>query len=170
MRDLFLTDTADFLGGVGSTCDSPSSGGAIRSDGVTLQEIATLFGGSCHGASGRDVISRSAPGTSQAEVLFVELDAYAGIDLYGTAEVIHKGYGVLVGHEHEAAVSGGEGYGVGKSCGYFLAEDKPTVHEAAVYTVLVPYDLTLEFDEDRRGRYAVAVASVATCRGEEDEE
>ena len=158
-----------FYWGMGSARYSPASGGAIGCDDVALQEIAAFGCRPCHGASGRDVVGGAATGASQAEVCVVELDAYVGVYFYGAAQVVHEGCGVFVGHEHEPAISGGRGYGVGESCGLILIADKATVHETAGYAVLIPHDLAFKFYEDGGGRYAVVVSGIAAGDEEDGE-
>ena len=150
--------------------DELPAGGTVGSYLVALQEVATVFGGAGHGAAGRDVVGRAALGATQAEVVFVELDAYVGIDFDRAAEVVDEGDGVLVGHEHESSVAGSRGEVVGKSGGEFLAEDKAAVYETAAYAILVPHGLAGKLDPHGCGGYAVAVASVAGNGGQGEQE
>ena len=153
-----------------SAVDELTAGGAVGGYVVDLQKVAPVFGGAAHGASGRDVVGGAAFGAAQAEVLFVELDANVGVYLDGAAEVVDEGHGVLVGDEHEPGIAGGRRESIGESGGNLLAEDKLAVYETAAYPVLVPHGLAGKFYPHGGGGYAVAVACIAACDGDGEQE
>ncbi len=129
---------------------------------IVLQEIFAISGSSGHGRPCADIVGGTALGAAQAEGVVVELDENCAANLYGTAEVVNKGYAVFVGDEHEPAVAGRRGEIVGKSCRLFLVKDEATVQEAAVYSVLVPHGLAGKFHSNSCCGYAVSITVFAT--------